>query len=684
MTAQTPTGNETSAPPAARAAPPRRAPSPGARAADSHAGRVFARARLWSYAPVVAAFLLATWLTDAWFMGDTSVYAGSILNYDAGRPPTREFPFWEFGHLVWRPIGWLAYRVTKPLTALAVGDYPTAQVSLALLGLNWIAGLVAAVAFRALLARLGARAWAANVAAVAFVFANAFLNYTQTGCSYVPALAFFVLGLYFLAPRAADETTAARDADATASSRDADATTSRDTDALTSRDADATTPRDGVATASRGGVATTSRDADATAARDDGGAVWSRRDAVWAGASLAASVCVWFPFVLIAPGALALPLLVGRGGVRNRLRFAFGAALVAGALTAVAYLVIGAALVGVRTPAGFLAWMNEASHGYRRAGLPRLAFGFARSFIHMGQDGLMFKRYLLRDPFSPVSLADLFKLSLWKLGLFYLSLAAAGVALVRTPRGRRVLAWALAQIVPVFLFALLLFESGMPERYLPLAPAIFAAFALALSSDGARARWWRPPLLVRAAVVAFVAAVVVSNFAAMRVGALAAEQEKVFARIDELHPRLTPESLVVVTHLQDEVSAFYHNFPFHPLNRRGTLRLYSVAEPGSERILTWRQDFADKVLTYWGRGGDVWLSKRLFTERPRPDWNWAEGDDARLSWTHLRPFFSQIETSAEAGGADGFALLARNARNEEFLRRVSQEPRAAQHQSDLR
>ncbi|MCA1615403.1 MAG: hypothetical protein LC800_15135 [Acidobacteria bacterium] len=625
MTA-TSTENETSAPPA-RAASPRRGPRPDA------------RARLRTYAPVVAAFLLATWLTDAWFMGDTSVYAGAILNYERGLPPTSEFPFWEFGHLVWRPAGWLAYRATRPLTALAVGDYPTAQVTVALLVLNWIAGLAAAVAFRALLARFGARAWAANVAAVAFVFANAFLDYAQTGCAYVPGLAFFLVGLYFLAPRDAGDATASLDDDAAAS---------RDDDAAASRDFDATTSRGDDATVSRG---------DDAAPRGDFGAAGSRRDAVCAGASLAASVCVWFPFVLVAPGALALPLLLGRGPVRGRLRFAFESAVVAGVLTAAAYL------------------------GYRRSGLPRLAFGFARSFIHMGQDGLMFKRYLLRDPFSPVSLADLFRLSLWKLGLFYLSLAAAGAALAGTPRGRRVLAWALTQIVPVFLFALLLFESGMPERYLPLYPAVFAAFALALSTGRARGARW---LLPRAPVLAFAAAVVVSNFAAMRAGALSAEQGKVFARIGGLHPRLTPESLVVVVHLQDEVSGFYHNFPLHPLNRRGTLRIYSVTEPGSERILTWRQDFADKVLAYWGRGGDVWLSKRLFTGRPRPDWNWAEGDDARISWTHLRPFFSQIETGAQAGGEDGFALLTRGGRNEEFLRRVSQEPRAADHRSDLR
>ena len=627
MTVGTSVENERAAADEGRATSRARGQSPDARVADASrdtSGRPSARAWLRTYAPVVVAFVLAAWLTDAWFMGDTAVYAGSILNYDAGANPTREFPFWEFGHLLWRPVGWLAYRAARPLTRLAVGDYPVAQATLALMGLNWIAGLVSVVAFRAFLSRLGARAWAANVAAVAFVFANAFLNYAQTGCAYVPALAFFILALYFLAPRRTDDK-------ATGPRHDGDGDVG---------------PRHGE--------------------RSFG----SHRDALCAGASLAASVCVWFPFVLVAPGALALPLLLGRGGVRGRLRFAFESVVAASLLTAAAYLFVGVALVGVRTPSGFLAWMAEASHGYRHSGIARLAFGLARAFIHMGQDGLMFKRYLLGDPYSPVSVADLLRLSLWKLLLFYLSLAAAGVALVRTTRGRLTLVWTLAQVVPVFLFALLLFESGMPERYLPLAPAVFACFALALSSsDGAWARWLRVPLL------AFAVAVVASDFAAMRVGALAREQGRVLARIDELYPRLTPDSLVAVVHLQDEVSGFYHNFPLHPLNRRGTLRIYSVTEPGSDRNLTWRQDFADKVLTNWERGGDFWLSKRLFTERPLPAWNWAEGDDPRILWAHLRPFFSQLETTTEAGGDDGFALLARTPRNEELLRRVSREPR---------
>jgi hypothetical protein len=40
----------------------------------------------------------------------------------------------------------------------------------------------------------------------------------------------------------------------------------------------------------------------------------------------------------------------------------------------------------------------------------------------MEYDGLLFKRYLLDDPYNVVSFADLVGLSLWKLALFYVLL----------------------------------------------------------------------------------------------------------------------------------------------------------------------------------------------------------------------------------------------------------------------
>jgi hypothetical protein len=574
-----------------------------------------ARFRPRDYALVGAAYVVATWLTNAWFMGDTSVYADAIVAHDAGRGGIPLNPFLEFGHLLWRPTGWLAYRLTRPLTALFMGHDARAQVTLTLMALNWLAGLWSILCLRAIVARACRRAWAADAAALAFLCTNTFLNYAQSGCAYVPGLALLLTGVYWLAPGGARAVENGESGDALETN-------------------------------------------------------FSWRRACGAGFCLAGAVCFWFPYLLALPGAFAWPLLTGHGRLRERSRLALRAVAACAVCGGGIYLAFMLAL-GIHTPAQFRAWVAEASHGFRLSGAARFVFGLARSFVNTGDDGLLFKRYLLHDPYSPVSLFELFRLSLLKVGLFYLLVSAVVLALLR---GRRWTTLALLSLsaVPVFLFALFVFESGSPERYLPLYPAAFLALAVALS--GGRARDW-----LRCVIIVCAAALAVSNLGALWAGRLAQKQGAVLARISELQPRLQPNSLVAVVHLQDELVNFYSNFPFHPLNRQGTLNIHSVTEPGTDRNLTWRQDFAAKALSRWAVGGDVWLSERLFAQRPRPEWNWAEGDDPRVSWADFAPLFTQFEIAERVGGEDGFALLARTPRNEELLRRVAQEPRPAGH-----
>ena len=69
------------------------------------------------------------------------------------------------------------------------------------------AGLACVLLVYALACRLGARPLVAAGVAAAFLFAQAFLNFTQTGSSYVPGLACVLLALYLaLASRDADRT----------------------------------------------------------------------------------------------------------------------------------------------------------------------------------------------------------------------------------------------------------------------------------------------------------------------------------------------------------------------------------------------------------------------------------------------------------------------------------------------
>jgi hypothetical protein len=133
---------------------------------------------------------------------------------------------------------------------------------------------------------------------------------------------------------------------------------------------------------------------------------------------------------------------------------------------------------------------------------------------------------------------------------------------------------------------------------------------------------------------------------------------------------LKPESRVATTHLQDELNSFTRDFLFNPINRNGNLRYSPVIAMNATDGDRWRSNFASVVNEVWSRGGDMWVSKRLITERPRPEWAWVEGDDPRISWNDLYKFFSQFEFNQSAGGEDGFLLLEPTERNSHILKSI--------------
>ena len=97
-----------------------------------------------------------------------------------------------------------------------------------------------------------------------------------------------------------------------------------------------------------------------------------------------------------------------------------------------------------------------------------MLFGFARSFISMGRDGILFKRFINHDPYNPVSLFS-----------FSAKPSQVYVFLLRPHRhGRRAEISAfqdfrrISRCMPVIGFALL-WQGGDMERYLPLFPLLF-------------------------------------------------------------------------------------------------------------------------------------------------------------------------------------------------------------------
>jgi hypothetical protein len=569
-------------------------------------GSQAAGAAEWSWLHLflsIAVYVATTWLTDAFYMGDTSFYAAMVANIASGKgyqlwEASGNYSLWDFGHLLWRPLGVVTFPLLRPLARLSVGSDLNPASVYALVALNWLAGLACVVLMHLLLVRVCERTWIVRVTIIAFIFAQAFLDYTQTGCSYVPGLAFLLLGLYLLV-------------------------------------------REGERAA---------------------------RPWLWgtlAGLALTLSVGLWVPYLWAVPAAVCAPLALYGWRRPQVLRLSFCAAAVFGLLTGA--LFIGVAVgIGIRSVGGFREWVVSASHHLEQAGgVPQVIFGLARSFINMGGDNVVFKRYLLQDPYSAVSFVDLFRLSLWKLALFYLFLAAVLVNLSRTSFGRRTLCLLALGGLPSIGFALS-WNGAVMERYLPWFPFLFLAIAVSLA--GRRA--FRAG---QAITLIFILAMTVTNFAAMRKGALGRREQATLMRTGELQTLVRPQSIVLVG--TDELENFVRDFPFNPVNHHNALRVHSFLPLGMPQLPAWREDVARRAFAAWDAGGDVFVSRRMFAERPRAEWGWVEGADRRVRWAEVYEFFAQLETGRTLGGdEDGFALLPRTPGNEKFLGRYHASP----------
>jgi hypothetical protein len=544
---------------------------------------------------VAAIYTVAVAFTKAYFMGDSGGYVGSILAY-AGIPEyvlqipavadyRAENSFWNFGHLLWRPFGWLLFKVFTPVSSLVIGPDPFANVLLQLIAANFVAGLVSALLLYFLIDKLTERRWLAVVVSAFFIFSSGFLNYAQTGTAYVPGLAFLIAALYLLL-------------------------------------------------------------------KDKGNL--TRGTAISAGLACAAAVSIWVPYVLVVPGTVAAPFILFDLDRRQKLLLLWAIVAFAVAIST-AYLIV-MAVAGVYTPSDFRAWI--ATHGVNISGLARVVFSLPRSFIHMGRDGVLFKRFLLHDPFNPVSLVDLVRFSLWKLLLFYLGLAALGITLLFSSR-RRMLWLLLATAAPLLLFAIRI-EGGAIERYLPIYPVIFISLALSLGAI-------RAPRALQALPVLFFIVAAVANSTAMAGFVLDRQNQKTAERVQAIVPHLKPNSWLVTANLQDDLVNFQASFPFHPVNQHNNYRVYQLIVLNTDQAAHWREEFVAKVQEAWAKGGDAWLSKRLFSARPEAAWNWVEGDDPRVRWGDIYNYFSQFETGVLAGGADGFVLLEQSEKNAKLL-----------------
>jgi len=147
------------------------------------------------YAVVTALFVVVVAVTAPVSAWDTSLFATSV----AARLEGRNYFFWDFGHLLWRPLG---TAVASAMAGVAAPADSWSAAFRALITLNLLGGLGSCLLLLATLRRLGAGTALAVSLAMAFVLTHGVLSYTQSGTAYLPGM-FFLMAGFHLAVRAA-------------------------------------------------------------------------------------------------------------------------------------------------------------------------------------------------------------------------------------------------------------------------------------------------------------------------------------------------------------------------------------------------------------------------------------------------------------------------------------------------
>jgi 4-amino-4-deoxy-L-arabinose transferase-like glycosyltransferase len=456
---------------------------------------------------------------------------------------------------------------------------------------------------------------AAGIASAAFLCTNAVLDYSRSGSSYIPALACLVLALWLIQLAHARQ---------------------------------------------RSGEA-------------------AILPAALAGLSLGASVLFWFPFVLSLPAAVLYAVYGKAPAPLSRVKLAGIAVVSCGLTVAVAYAAVTQERQ-IHTFAGFKEWVASSSNDWSQTDkVKRAVSGIPRSFLDLGDDTLLLKRYVLHDPYTPIGIGRVVLASgTIKLLLFYLYAGAVVWVLWNRPGGRGILLLLVAGAVPVLLFAITLFEPGSTERYLPAYPFFFLAAACALAAEGRTHR-----TLHWCMIVFLIGVLCAGNFYAKADWRGAAAYRAFLARKNALEAQAQPDSMIAVINFWDPLYRYPALRLLDSQAQPRNLWVYDVIEVANTRVFHWRQEFAAHVQARWSQGRQVWVSKRLLADKPLTEWKWVEGDTGRVHWSELREFFRSLDFASGAGGADGFVLMAHDQRNVERIRELYTNPNSKVSDQDI-
>ncbi|MGD0500000.1 MAG: hypothetical protein ABSC23_16360 [Bryobacteraceae bacterium] len=369
--------------------------------------------RRW-LALVIGIYVISLLVTRPDTYIDSFNYATNIVDQRMGTADPARDPFWDFGHALWRPMGYLLYIcIGGPLTGMFDGNQTFAAAT-SLIVWSIAGALVAAVFLYLLVARLSGSAWAAGLATIGFVSTHAVMNFKLTGCAYSAGIGCQAAGFYYLYTALQERRTRL--------------------------------PR-------------------ALAA----GVFLGLSVSIWFPFVL--PLPGYLCFALLWRDETTEPRLGAR------VRLLAGASIAAAAVVAAVYLPV-MAFRGIRTVEQFRQWMEASRYGIQPTrGFARMLFSIPRGFLLLKTDNGILKRVLLHDPGDRPPMADILSAA-WKPVAVYVVLTVLALRLRSSDWGRRMLAFLGAAAIPLLIFAAFLFDPSPPERYLGIFPLLFTSIGL--------------------------------------------------------------------------------------------------------------------------------------------------------------------------------------------------------------
>lgn len=540
----------------------------------------------------LAVFIVIYVLTIQDNIGDTGVYVTNILDYaqSGGSNPSL---IWELGHLFWRPIGYVLWQITVPLTSLWFPGNPVTQIEAVLFALNFVGGLALGPLVFVIARRLGLGRPLSLLVSGGILLSSAVLNYVHSGTAYVPGLAVQLTGFWCVLKALQEH--------------------------------------------------------------------HRQRYAILAGIAWGFACDIWFLYILAVPaGLLAEAVLVSasrsgqmRLSVQERLRLTITTATVTGIVGMGSFL-MGAALCHVSSVSSLHEWIVSSGHGmHADRSFMRFPTGITRTFFYLGEGGMGLKQFVFGDRYAPIGWTELLQLGLWKIILVFSTILFVIWYLARNRSSDPTLVVLIGATIPTFAFAFL-FDTGSPERYLPMYAAIIVAVCSVLKE--------RPKMRIAQSVLGiFLLALVIVNLNAyartLRTSVQSSE------RVTLVHQHTRHGGVALIMSFKDPLSLYFHKHPFDPLNQQNALPLYHVFDFATLGSTPWATGASCRILKAWRVGGEAWLSKRFLATNPEREWGWVERDHPSVQWPDVTQFFTLLDKDSDLGGPDGFVRIAEDSKN---------------------